>query len=331
MKTLLKNSLLLLGMSLAGAALFSRWPEIKPRLVECNWTLLLLAVIGLMGYQFLNAGVWSLVLRSLGERVPFAQAARVWLQSEALRWLPGGIWGYGSRVLNAKELGVTKPKASASLVLELAVTNLAWVLTATILLFTPLLGSLLTVAQNASTQLSWNGFTWTQVSAGVAVTATLALSTYHFRARLIALVKRFVSLLPWRELQPKTLAQTLAAYLGLCVFNGLLLWLVVTAVPQLTLSPILVIGVGGAAWLAGFWAIGVPGGIGVREAALAFLFAVFGDFDSGLTVAILWRALQMLAELLSLLLVSLTALRTQTPSKTQPTPQSFTHFRFLNL
>lgn len=331
MKKIIKNTLLALGMSLAAAALISRWPEIAPRLAGSHWALLALAALGLIGYQFLNAGVWSLVLGALGHRVPFAKTAKVWLQSEALRWLPGGIWGYGSRVVNAQQLGVNKTAASSSLVLELALTNLAWAATAATLLFTPLAG----ITLEALTEITPPDFPWipTLLGSTVAVLgATLLLATLPM---VRSLVRKIAQLLPWGQLSPRLLLRTTSAYMGLCVFNGVLFWLVIAAVPNLSVSPLVAIGIGGAAWLAGFWAIGVPGGIGVREAAIAALLAAFGDLDSAIAVAVLWRALQMVVELLTLLLVSLPLLSSQRTPKSTPSPKgrkapSFGHLRILN-
>lgn len=347
MKRVIKNCLLVLGMGFAAAALISRWPEIQPRLAGTNCWLLAMAGAGLLIYQFINAGVWSLVLGSLGQRVPFAKSARVWLQSEALRWLPGGIWGYGSRVVNARELGVEKGRASTSLVLELALTNLAWGLTACLLFFTPLAGKAFAFLGHLITKHS----SWIMVSASAAGMAALALFLALFlckTARGRVLRDKLKGLLPWGELDLATTFQTTLAYLGLCFYNGLLLALVILAVPNLSLSPFVVIGIGGAAWLAGFWAIGVPGGIGVREAALAGMLAVFGDLDSGIAVAILWRGIQVVVELISLGLVSLpvfrmghgaeqekttVALRQDEESGAEAVPQArpFRRFRLLNL
>lgn len=331
MKKIVKNTLLALGMTLAAAALISRWPEIQPRLSGSNWSLLFLVALGLLGYQFLNAGVWSLVLNALGHKSPFGKTAKIWLQSEALRWLPGGIWGYGSRVLNAKELGVSKPKASSSLILEIALTNIAWALTATLVIFTPLLPLALTKLSNIFSRDSMVALLF---GVSAACMAALALALYLTKKKIHS--KKLLHLLPWRELKLKSLSNTLLSYLGLCFFNGLLLWLVIKAVPNLSISPLMALGIGGSAWLAGFWAIGVPGGIGVREAALATMLAVFGDMDSAITVAVLWRTLQVSVEIISLLLVSLPIFNIQKENLTQDLPfvtkakGKFKNFRLLN-
>ena len=75
-----------------------------------------------LAYRPLNAGVWTWILASLGHRVPYFRGMRVWLTSESLRWLPGSIWGFCSRVDGARTLGVPATIASISLPVELIVT-----------------------------------------------------------------------------------------------------------------------------------------------------------------------------------------------------------------
>lgn len=301
MKKVIKNLLLALGIGLAVAALVARWPEVQPRLGGANWILLGLAAAGLLLYQLLNAGVWSRVLGALGHSVPFGQAARVWLQSEALRWLPGGIWGYGSRVVNARELGVDKGRASASLMLELALTNVAWMVMGGLLLLTPLAGMAVEAVEARMPQ----EFPWLLVGAGgLGVLGAVLLMLWKCGS-VRRLILKVLGKLPWKETSPSQSLVALASYVVLCVFNGFLLWVVTRAVPGLNVNLLTAIGIGGGAWLVGFWAIGVPGGIGVREAALAGMLAFFGDLDAGIAVAVLWRAMQMAIELVSLVIVTL--------------------------
>ena len=66
---------------------------------------------------------------------------------------------------------------------------------------------------------------------------------------------------------------------------------------QHAVSPSLAVGVNAVGWLIGFFAIGVPGGIGVREAGSALLLTPNLLWGEALLAAVLWRAVQMGAEL----------------------------------
>ncbi|MEM9080118.1 MAG: lysylphosphatidylglycerol synthase domain-containing protein [Verrucomicrobiota bacterium] len=311
MKKVIKTSLLVLGMSLAVAALVTRWPEIKPALLGANPTLLWAAAVGLLAYQITNAGVWSLVLSAMGQPTPFLKTSRIWLQSEALRWLPGGIWGYGSRVVNAAELGIGKVKASASLVVELSLTILAWSIAALALFATPLLG----MALDAIGGFFGNKTLFPILAIGFSTIILVLGCAFALRKKIISKLKDFQDANPFQTLRPKEGLKALAAYSALCLANGVLFSLVANAVPGVELPIIAAIGIGGAAWLVGFFAIGVPGGIGVREAALAAMLAAYGSLDAGIAIAVIWRALQIAVELLSLFLASSTSFLERSPKK----------------
>ena len=45
-----------------------------------------------------------LILESLGYPLPYLVGVRTWLTSESMRWLPGGVWKFASRVVAAQNL-----------------------------------------------------------------------------------------------------------------------------------------------------------------------------------------------------------------------------------
>lgn len=296
MKTIFRNFLLVSGICLAVAALASYWPKVAPLLANVNLGVLGAVAAGLLIYQLINAGVWSQVLAALGRPTPFGQTSRVWLRSEALRWLPGGIWGYGSRVVSAQKLGVDRIRASASLVLELGLTNLAWGATALLLLASPMaLDGLELVSQKLSSEWLSRILICGWMS-GFGVLFLLA----RFPGPGCWLLKQIDTRIPLKEVRPMVAVRALLAYVALCAFNGIIFWQMTKVVPGLEVDLFSSIGIAGAAWLAGFWAIGVPGGIGVREAALAAMLSYYGSIEAGIAVAVLWRALQMVVEIVAL-------------------------------
>ncbi|NNM29800.1 MAG: hypothetical protein HKO57_09765, partial [Akkermansiaceae bacterium] len=219
MKTILKTVLALIAVSCAVAVLATRWEEVSAVLAGTSWSLLGLAAVGLLAYQVVNAGVWSTVLAALGTRPGFWSAARVWIESEALRWVPGGIWGYGSRVLSAPSLGVGKGTASASLVVEIILTNLAWAAAALLLLGAPWTGEFLEAVLHSG---------WIDVAAlasAVIVALTVAiLATRTGRSAAGRLLDPLLRRVPWQELRWRPVLGAFAAYAALCFFNGSVLW-----------------------------------------------------------------------------------------------------------
>ena len=66
-------------------------------------------------------------------------------------------------------------------------------------------------------------------------------------------------------------------------------------------SPAAAIGANAAGWLLGFFAIGIPGGIGVREAGAALVLSPLLPWPEATLAAACWRVLQIVAELVALL------------------------------
>lgn len=305
MKTILRNFLLVSGICLAVAALASYWPKVAPLLGNVDPGRLGAVAAGLLIYQLINAGVWSQVLAALGRATPFAQTSRVWLRSEALRWLPGGIWGYGSRIVSARKLGVDRTRASASLVLELALTNLAWGATALLLLASPMaLDGFALLSSKVSLSLF----------IGFASASIVAILIAHFSGLGRWFLKQVNARIPLAEVRPAMAFRALLSYLALCAFNGFIFWQMTRVIPGLEVDLLSAIGIAGAAWLAGFWAIGVPGGIGVREAAITAMLTYYGSIEAGIAVAVMWRALQMFVEIVALGIATLPAPRRSSKS-----------------
>ena len=116
-------------------ALVPRAGELRQCLHRLSVGWLTTALVLCLVYRLLNAGVWTCILASLGHRVPYFKGMRVWLTSESLRWLPGSIWGFCSRVDGARSLGVPATIASLSLPVELIVTIGSWSIVAVVSLY----------------------------------------------------------------------------------------------------------------------------------------------------------------------------------------------------
>lgn len=301
MKKSLKTAALVIAVTIALFALHKMGSQVGDVLARAKWSIIALAVAGLTMYQFLNASIWKDVFAGLGLKVSRCATARVWIESESMKWLPGGIWGYGSRVVNARKLGADIRPASAALAIELSLTVLAWGAVALCILPTAIGHDL------QSRALAWVSnsaqVTWLAVGATTLAAFTLLaflLTIPRVKATLGSILRRFVPSVAGMKLQPRSLVRAWTSYLGLCLFNGTLLWLITLAIPGLNVPWAAVIGIGGVAWLVGFFAIGIPGGIGVREAALAGLLVWYGPMEAAVAAAVLFRVAQVVAELIAL-------------------------------
>jgi len=257
-------------------------------------------------YLGLNASVWGLILRLVKPDVSRFRAAKLWIECEAMRWLPGGIWGYASRVVDAKRIGVAKGPAGFSLLVELVITVAAW---ATLGLLGGLLSPRLREAANIYLEKFQLPPTSLFVLAGLgalAVAVVLGLDLLKLRTKLLRSSGELIAgLKQW----PITLRAYLE-YLILSVFYafGFLLCLKAIGVDP---SPSLLEAAGsyGLAWIVGFFAFGAPGGMGVREGFLYLVFQPLGIGAQVATAAILWRAIQIIVELVLLVLIKTTGRR----------------------
>jgi hypothetical protein len=289
----------------------------------------LAAAVGLcILYRLVNSTGWVFVLRALGHPMPLAQGARIWITAETMRWLPGSVWGFVSRVFQAQKAGAPPTVAAASLPLELLLTIAAWTTTAGGALYlcryhfdwaavlSPralLIGAFVLLAFGGMAAVAAVGRMRrcdTGAPAGAARGPAIARPWWQrgapaqagglghdsatpapggFGAQLRALAQmrpRFTALLfPF------------LLYTALCAFNGLAFFMVLRAATDAPLSLAAALGANAAGWLAGFFALGVPGGIGVREAASAAILAATIPVETVVAAAVLWRLVLIADEL----------------------------------
>jgi hypothetical protein len=285
----------LLAVGCVVFALLPRANELKLCLSRMSGGYLAVALALCLAYWFLNAGVWAWILESLGHPVPYFTGMRVWLTSESLRWLPGSIWGFCTRVDAARRLGVPLAVASISLPVELSVVIGSWGIVAIVGLAVSGLGvRLISLCANWLLPL---------VAMLIIVPVVLGLGWPMLRGRpwFAAGIERMKTVLSL-DLKKEALVRSGLVYVCLNSVHGLGFWLMLAGMGyQHDVSPAAAIGANAAGWLLGFFAIGVPGGIGVREAGAALLLSPIMPWHEAVLAAGLWRLLQIVAELAALL------------------------------
>jgi glycosyltransferase 2 family protein len=290
-RTLLIISIGVVVVCSLGSQMASRIKEIAAAAASTDWTFFGVAVLVCVAYRLMNAGVWGVVLAAIGRPIPTRTAARMWLQSEACRWLPGPVWSFGSRVVLCGRQGIAASAAGAALGLELALTIASWTLIA------------VASAAIAEIRISMPFDAWVlwslvavagTVGAGIALMPTIARRLGN---KAFVAITRFRQLAHVRLRWGKTLG-ALLAYVALGLVNGACCWLAVRAVaPSETVPLSAVIAANSIAWLAGFFAFFAPAGLGVREGTLVLLLAPWLPWELGMTAAALWRLAQIVAEL----------------------------------
>lgn len=260
------------------------------------------AVVLAVAYRVVNAYGWALVLRSLGQHIDGAMATTIWLRAETRRWLPGGMWGYASRAVQAKKIQLTLPVVSASMLIELLLT-----LSASLSIAVPV--TICYYAEFAST-LNRAQADFAQIAGVTAVLVLVCIilmgtKRRRFKSKVDSLVMRFECLRSFTVCWARLL-RTFFFYLFMACLNGVITLLLMKSLSISTVPPaVVVIGATSISWLIGLFAIFAPGGMVVREGCFAVLLVYWLSIPEGLTVAVTARLVQMLVEVVCLLSVSM--------------------------
>lgn len=280
-------------------------------ILDSNKTSIFIAVLLLVLYQALNSAMWSQVLSVMSHKVGVFNSARVWLSSEACKWLPGGVWTVASRVSLAKKLGLNKKTAGLSLTIELCCVVLSWFLLA-------FLSSLYLYSQPAYSEVLSSDFNLKQyINFNLLLVLTLAVLAsivllFLCKEKIIKKLKPYLQNIDLKNLGSinfKLFPKLVLLYSFLAFFNGLIFYFVCDSILNTESSIGLNIGLAVAcnsfAWIFGFFAIFAPGGIGVREAVIVLFLSPSFGVESAIACATVWRSLQIISEVISLSLVYL--------------------------
>jgi hypothetical protein len=245
--------------------------------------------------RVINAYGWSLSVRALGQRIGGRAGIRIWLLSESCRWIPGSVWGFGSRAVLAVRHGVAPEIAGASVVLEVLLSVAAWLLVALSGWF--FLPGLFDVLRTAP-RMTW-------AAGGIGLLAMFGVPIgWAWLARDSVGRSLFAKFLGRAELlsrvRPDGIALTvaLAFSTAMVLLNGLVFAAVLAAMPGGSACPITAaVAANAIAWLAGFFAIFAPGGLIVREGCLAALLTAWVPLPQAVVITLVWRAVQIISEI----------------------------------
>jgi glycosyltransferase 2 family protein len=205
---------------------------------------------------------WRRVVLSMGERLTFPTAARIWFLGSLGKYIPGKVWAVAGAAVLSRRAGVDPSVAVAgALVLQaLALTSGA-----------------ATVAVTAREVFQTMGPNVVPVAAALLV-ACLAgigfLGSQSVLDRFSRILPR--SFPPLRAIRPAVLAGAFGANLVAWFAYGVaLLFLARGVVPDVHLGLAQAVGVFTCSYLAGFVALFAPGGLGPRESV--FLLILAGD------------------------------------------------------
>jgi glycosyltransferase 2 family protein len=227
---------------------------------------------------------WRRCLQVMEAPLPVLDTLRRYFVGQLGKYVPGGIWPVVGRAEMARRGGVSPTVAYGSTVLSLGLTYLAAVLTC--------VGALLAGAGGAG-EVTWQP-----------VVALLPLGVLSLHPRVVGYVLRVLRRVSRRELAlpvPRwstsiaLLVRHVPPWLGI----GAATWLVATTLDPSTPSFRNVLFATTLAWVLGFLAVGVPGGIGVREAVFVAAATSLSSLGVAAAAAVVARALFILTDVVA--------------------------------
>jgi hypothetical protein len=256
---------LLAGVGLVGLAVRSivqNWQSVRAQPVEWQISPLWLAasvVVVFLGYAVLIEA-WRRVVLSLGERLNFASAARIWFLASLGKYIPGKVWSIAGAAILARRAGVDPSTAVAGAIVLQA----------------------LALASGAAVVAFAAGETFQAVGTGlVPLTAAVVLACLAGIGVLTSqpLLDRLARILPPsfpppRAIKPGILSAAFAANVAAWLAYGTgLVFLARGILPDVSLGLVQATGVFTCSYVVGFLALFAPGGLGPRESVFYLMLA----------------------------------------------------------
>jgi hypothetical protein len=220
------------------------------------------SVLVVFGAYAVLIEAWRRVVLSMGERLAFGPAARIWFLASLGKYVPGKIWAVAGAAVLAQRAGVDPSVAvAAALVLQaLALASGAAAVALT--------------AREAFQAVGPGVVPLAGVVIAISIAGIAALTSQPLLDRVNRLLPS--SLPRLRAVRPGVLALAFTAnFLAWSAYGVALLLLARGLLPGISLSLAQAIGVFTCSYLVGFIALFAPGGLGPRESV--FLLMLAGD------------------------------------------------------
>ena len=273
----------LAGVAFVVRTLVSRWDEVTAAFDDVRPAALLGSLaLGLCAMSLIG-WTWTSMIRTRGHDHHRRALAMSWYFTGQLgKYVPGGIWPIVGRAEMAARSGVPRPDAYASTGLSLVTTYLGATIAVAI-------GSLVSGQRREVGAV---------VAAGL-VAAYIMFSNTRLRARILSLVGRIAANVQSLT-DPRRLARLAVVHVPAWILMSLSTSVTAAAFgARIGLFDMLF--VASASWLAGFVVVGVPGGIGVREAVFTSLAGGIVGVPVAVSLALVSRVVFIAVDLLGAL------------------------------
>jgi len=249
-------------VALAIGSIAANWQRLRAQHVEWRLSpaLILMSVLVVFASYAVLIEAWRRVVLSMGERLRFAAAVRIWFLASLGKYIPGKVWSVAGAAVLARRAGVD---ASVAVAAAMVLQALALASGAT------------AVALTAEDALQALGPAAVPVAAALLGLSAAGLAVLSSQSLLDRIGRLLPSSFPrLRAVGLHMLLLAFAANLLAWGLYGLALLLLARGVlPGISLSLPQAIGVFTASYLAGFIALFAPGGLGPRESVFLLMLA----------------------------------------------------------
>jgi len=251
-----------------------------------------LVIMFLLPIFIVNSFAWHLLTRALGAHISYSSNLKIWMFSNFARYLPGGIWQYPGRVLLLSREGVSKSFGATCLVLE-----------ALFVVFVSL-SIVLLVFISGRLNLPFEDVRFLFLLFLFLLFLFVVISSERFMtgaARLLVSMTGRGKYIGNIRLPLRWVPILVLFFFLEFLLPGIVLFMLAGGVIPATLDLLPVfVGIYAASWLAGYITFFAPAGIGVREASIAGLLSFIMPFSVGVVIAVAFRLLLFVSEVLIL-------------------------------
>lgn len=288
---LLRLFLLLLALTPLGYAIYKEWPAFSASFTVMTWGKFAEAQVLLISLMWLLALVPYFSLTSLGIPFSLQKVGGVYFGTQVMKYLPGGIWAFPGRMVMYRFMGVDRSSSVVSVFRETTALYLGAAAVG-------LAGLLQGLPFSKSLSLA--------IGFGVVVSILLILLTQYSRFWKSLSSFKLLPSMGGEAYQQISEGPKLIQWLPRMFLGSVVFWLLLgipfrqlfaaVSVGASSLTLLEAASIFSLAWCAGFVAILIPAGIGIREAALTVLLGEIVPLGTALQIAVLARITWVIAE-----------------------------------
>lgn len=270
----------------------TKWDDVKDAYAQFDPVSLLGSLALALGALCIIGSTWALLLRERGHKASISTSLSWYFTGQLGKYVPGGIWAIVGRAEMAVRGGIPRSDAYVTTGISMTTTYLASTVVIAI-------GSLLS---------------WTLPIVGTAILASLVVGfVLYAQPRVHAVVLQLS-----RKLLPNGLVLTDTRVLLRSTVVQVPAWILMSLSTSITASAFdAEIGIAhmffitATSWLIGFVAVGVPGGIGVRESVFTALATSTIGAPLAVSIALASRVVFIFADITGALVSTLIVRRQQ--------------------